>query len=391
MSKTEDTGKERVTKILRTAIQDNASDVHIEVFDNKAQVRVRIDGALHVAEEMTTDDQQELVAAVKSFAGMDVNEQRPQDGRINVQLNDDEVGVRVSTAPTLCGESVVLRILKNDSLSVSLDRLGLWSEHRKLLDSWIERPCGLIIVGGPAGSGKSTMLYSIVDVLNTVQRKTVSIEDPVVYAISGINQIPVNPRKGLTFASAMRTAMRQDPDILVIDEVREQVTAGMLVSAAVTGHLVLTTMHTSDAVQSCTRMLDLGVQPYILGDALIGSLSMRLVRRLCPDCRKAHSPDKATRQSLQLPEGTYFKPVGCANCHDSGYRLRAGIYELYAPTAATKALMLESAGHNAIREQAKADGLLTLWDDAIAKAAQGITSISEAVRVTGGPQAGFPV
>jgi len=373
--------------IVTQAIAQKASDIHIEPFEREVVVRYRIDGVLRTVMNPPKAIQPALISRFKIMANLNIAERRiPQDGRIQINIKRDRYDLRVSVLPCLYGESVVMRILDRKSVMVELDRLGF---HPDLLATWkklISLPNGVLLVTGPTGSGKSTTLYASLNAINNAETKIVTIEDPVEYNIHGINQVQVHPKVGLTFAAGLRSFLRQDPDVMMVGEIRDQETALIAVQSALTGHLVLSTLHTNDSVASITRLVDMGTEPFLLASSVQGIMAQRLVRTVCSQCKRSVKviPAIAAKfkeynipaDSLRLQRGE-----GCDLCAGSGYKGRAGIHELFAMTDEMRRLILERAPSSDLKKMALSQGLRTLYHDGLIKVAQGITTLEEVLRV----------
>ncbi len=373
--------------IVTQAIQMKASDIHIEPFEREIVVRYRIDGVLRVVMNPPKAIQPALISRFKIMANLNIAEKRiPQDGRIQVNLKRDRYDLRVSVLPCIYGESVVMRILDRKSVNVELDRLGF---HPSLLEVWkklIALPNGVLLVTGPTGSGKSTTLYATLNAINDTETKIVTVEDPVEYNISGINQVQVNPKVGLTFAIGLRSFLRQDPDVMMVGEIRDQETALIAVQSALTGHLVLSTLHTNDSVSSVTRLIDMGIEPFLLASSVQGVMAQRLVRTVCPNCKRNVKTIKAVAAKFEeygIPADSLrlTKGEGCETCSGSGYKGRAGVHELFAMTDEMRRLILERGLPQEMKKLALEQGLRTLYHDGLIKVAQGITTLEEVLRV----------
>jgi general secretion pathway protein E len=364
-----------VNLLVLEALDARASDVHLEAFSDGLQVRYRVDGVLQPAPSPPASLATAIISRIKIMADLDIAERRlPQDGRIRLQLQDREVDVRVATAPTLHGESVVLRLLDRERGRRALDTMGMDPDTLARFRAVIAHPFGIVLVTGPTGSGKTTTLYAAVEALRTGREKILTVEDPVEYELPGVPQVPVHEKVGLTFAAALRALLRQDPDILLVGEIRDPETAQVATQAALTGHLVLSTLHTNDAPGAITRLLDLGVPPYLVAGTLEAVLAQRLVRVLCERCRE---PDPQS-------EGRAYRAVGCAQCRGTGYRGRQGVFELLVMDDSLRALLQQRASADQLRAAALAAGMRPLRDDAERLVREGITSREEALRVTPG-------
>jgi general secretion pathway protein E len=379
-----------VNLLIERAVEQGASDIHLEPFEGRLRVRYRVDGALREVEAPPSRLALAVISRVKIMARLNIAERRlPQDGRIRLATRGREIDLRVSTAPSVHGESVVLRILDREGVSLDFVDLGFSDDAAATYLQLLENPHGVLLLTGPTGSGKTTTLYASLLRLNTDERKILTVEDPVEYQLEGIVQVQVKPEIELTFASALRSFLRQDPDVMMVGEIRDLETAQIAVQAALTGHLVLSTLHTNEAAGAVTRLLEMGVPDYLLTSTLNGVAAQRLVRRLCPDCREAYAPDKALIRRLKmdklLPGGapkTLYRASGCEACGGVGYRGRLGIIEVLAMSDEVRRLILTQADARAIEQAARAEGMRTLYEDALAKAAGGATSVEEVLRTT---------
>lgn len=375
-----------VNMFITRAIEGRASDIHVEPFEDELKIRYRIDGVLHDIESTPKRLQAAIVSRIKIMAKLNIAERRlPQDGRIRLRIGDNELDLRVSTIPVLYGESVVMRILRKEGIVIDLDRLGFGQETLRLFNQLIAKPNGIILVTGPTGSGKTTTLYGALDKINSPDKKIITVEDPVEYQLKGVNQIQVKPQIGLNFANTLRHIVRQDPDIIMIGEIRDLETAEIAIQSALTGHLVFSTLHTNDAPSAITRLLDMGVENFLLSSTIRGILAQRLVRVICPSCKE---PDTAiaTREELQLfgidPGLALYRGRGCERCAQTGYYGRSGIFELLVVDDEIRKLILKNADANQIRETAKRLGMKTLLEDGAEKVKAGVTTLSEVLRVT---------
>ncbi len=375
-----------VNLLITRAAEAGASDIHFEPFEERLIVRNRVDGVLHEVESPPKRLQAAIVSRVKLMARMNIAERRlPQDGRIRVRVGERGIDIRVSTVPTVFGESLVLRLLDRSRVLLDLETLGFAGADFGRFERLIARPYGMILVTGPTGSGKTTTLYAVLDRLNSPEKKIVTIEDPVEYQLKGINQIQVHPKIGLTFASGLRSIVRQDPDVILVGEIRDRETAEIAVQSALTGHLVFSTVHTNDAAGAVTRLEDMGVECFLIASAVVGIMAQRLVRRVCPDCAAPAPPDPALLRSLGAATDDlsgYRAGAGCAACGRTGYRGRLGIFELLPITDDIRGLVLSRASAGAIREAAVRAGMRTMRRDGLDKAAQGRTTPAEVIRVT---------
>ena len=373
--------------IITKGIRDKCSDVHLEPGRNSLRVRYRIDGVMHDGLMVPKKVQASLASRIKIMADMDIAEKRaPQDGRISAMVDGKHYDFRVSTLPNIHGEKVVLRILDQSSISIGLNKLGFLPQTLEQFESVISRTYGIILVTGPTGSGKSTTLYSVLSKLNSGEKNILTIEDPVEYELPGVTQTQVNPKAGVTFASGLRTMLRQDPDIIMVGEIRDQETAMIAIEAALTGHLVLATLHTNDAAGAITRLLDMEIESFLIGSAVIGVLAQRLLRLICPKCKETYVPpkDAVKRLGMNIEEGaevTFSRGRGCEHCKGTGYKGRIGIYELMPLTDRIRELILAKASSYAIKAAAIEDGMKTLRDDAMQKILLGSTTVEESLRV----------
>jgi general secretion pathway protein E len=377
-----------VNLIITRAIELRASDIHFEPFEDQFRVRYRIDGVLHDVESPPKRLQAAIVSRVKIMAKLNIAERRlPQDGRIMLRVKGKEIDFRVSSIPTIHGESIVLRILDKSSIVLDIEKLGFPEDTMDGFRDLIQRPHGIILVTGPTGSGKTTTLYCALEKINSPEKKIITVEDPVEYQLRGINQIQVKPAIGLTFANSLRSIVRQDPDVILIGEIRDAETAEIAIHSALTGHLVLTTLHTNDAPSAITRLIDMGTEDYLLSSTVIGILAQRLVRVACPFCQEPYFPSPAVLKEMKLSSadlaGLKISEVkGCEKCSNTGYWGRTGIFEFLRITDDIQKLILGKKDSNLIKEAARKNGLRTLREDGWLKVKQGITTISEVLRVT---------
>ncbi len=375
-----------VNLLIARASESRASDIHIEPFDDELKVRYRIDGVLHTVETAPKKLQAAMVSRIKVMAKLNIAERRlPQDGRIRIKVADKEIDLRVSTLPVIYGESVVMRILDKESIVIDLAQLGFPEDTLAQFEKLIEKPNGIILVTGPTGSGKTTTLYGALDKINSPERKIITVEDPVEYQLKGINQIQVKPQIGLNFANTLRHIVRQDPDVIMIGEIRDLETAEIAVQSALTGHLVFSTLHTNDAPSAITRLLDLGVERFLLSSTIRGILAQRLVRIICPYC-KEKDPSMVDREKLAPPDTgadvALYRGRGCEKCTFTGYRGRAGVFELLVVDEEIRKAILRNADANELRQTAIRQGMKTILEDGTAKVGQGVTTLSEIYRVT---------
>jgi len=382
-----------VNDILFRALQLRASDIHVHPYEEKIQIRYRIDGILYDALSLNRNVLPLIISRIKVMAGMDIAERRlPQDGRCSVRLGQREVDLRISTVPTSYGERSVLRILDKSTGLFELDELGLWGEDLSKLDSLLSRSHGVIFVTGPTGSGKSTSLYSCLNRINSAEKNVITIEDPIEYQLKGISQIQVAAKKGMTFATSLRHVLRQDPDVIMVGEVRDIETARMAIQSSLTGHLVFSTLHTNDSAGAVSRLLDLGVEPYLVSSSLIAIIAQRLVRKVCPNCKKAMEPSARDLRALGLGNGKisdsikkggeFFVGAGCDKCFQTGYRGRTGIYELLLINEEIQDMIYKRDTAGTIKKIALQMGMQTLRMDGARKVLAGVTTVSEVLRVT---------
>lgn len=375
-----------VTEMIEKAARQRASDIHIEPMEKVVRIRYRIDGVLYEKAKYDVKVMAALSARVKIIGGMDISEKRkPQDGRITQVVDRMEYDIRVSVLPTVYGEKIVMRLAVKTALNREKSQLGLKPNEMKQFDHILKNPHGILLVTGPTGSGKSTTLYTALSELNTEAVNIITVEDPVEANIDGINQIQVNPKANLTFASALRSILRQDPDIIMIGEIRDGETAGIAVQASITGHLVVSTLHTNSSASTITRLEDMGVEPYLIADSIVGVIAQRLVRRLCPECKK---PRMANAEELEIlgadPEEKVqiYEPCGCSKCDHMGYKGRIGVYEIMEMTPALKRIISKEGTVEEIKDQAMKEGMHTLRMSAAEYVRQGITSVAEMVKVS---------
>jgi type IV pilus assembly protein PilB len=375
-----------VKTMIEQAVRQRASDIHIEPMEKQVRVRYRIDGALYEKAAYNISLLPALVARVKIIGGMDISEKRkPQDGRITQVVDRREFDIRVSILPTVYGEKIVMRLTSKNALSREKSQLGLKPHDLQKFDHILKNPHGILLVTGPTGSGKSTTLYTALSELNKEDVNIITVEDPVEANIDGINQVQVNNKADLTFASALRSILRQDPDIIMIGEIRDQETASIAVQASITGHLVVSTLHTNSAASTITRLVDMGIEPYLIADSTVGVIAQRLVRRLCPDCKRAKKADAEDLEMLmRKPEEdlTIYEPCGCAKCDGTGFRGRIGVYEIMEVTPQLKHIISKGGEVEAIKAQALKDGMHTLRMSATELVLDGTTSVQEMMRVS---------
>jgi len=382
-----------VNQIIWEAHQNRATDIHIEPMEIDLRIRYRIDGVLHQTPVPATLKrfQSSIISRIKVMANMDIAEKRlPQDGRISLRIQGEEIDVRVSTMPTVYGESVSLRLLLRGSGMIGMDQLGLAPDDEKVLKRMIVRPHGILLCTGPTGSGKSTSLYAWLHTINSVDKRIMSAEDPIEYEMAGVNQVQMKPEIGLTFAHALRTFLRQDPDVIMVGEIRDRDTAEIAIRAALTGHLVFSTLHTNDSAGSINRLLDMGIEPFLVASSVEGIVAQRLIRRLCPTCRKAVNIDDTQKEFLhsegfpiqELATKTIYEPGGCDECRGSGFKGRTGIYEILIVDDHIRPFIINRAAASEIKREALKHGLHTLRDDGWRKVLEGVTTVEEILRVS---------
>ncbi len=378
-----------VSLVITNALEARASDIHVEPFENRLIVRYRIDGVLHEIESPPKRLAAAVISRIKIMANLDIAERRlPQDGRIRLRIQGKEIDLRVSTVPTMHGESVVMRILDKGGVTLNFDKLGFEADILGAFQTALAQPNGILLVTGPTGSGKTTTLYTALDQLNQPDVKILTVEDPVEYQMPGINQIQVKPQIDLTFANALRSIVRQDPDVIMIGEIRDLETAEIAVQAALTGHLVLSTLHTNDAPASVSRLLDMGVEDYLLTSTLVGVLAQRLVRTLCNECKAPHRLAPEMMREIGMNRVTnddapiIYKPVGCSHCGNTGFTGRICIVEMMPMTEPLRRLIMKKANAGEIRAAALAEGMQPMYDNGLRKVLAGITTIEEVLRAT---------
>jgi general secretion pathway protein E len=378
-----------VSLIISHALQARASDIHIEPFENRLIVRYRVDGVMHEVESPPRRFSAAVISRIKIMASLDIAERRlPQDGRIKLRIQGKEIDLRVSTVPIMHGESVVMRILDKSSTALDFATLGFDPEVLKRFEQVLMQPHGIVLVTGPTGSGKTTTLYTALDKLNNPDIKILTVEDPVEYQMDGINQIQVKPQIGLTFANALRSIVRQDPDVIMIGEIRDLETAQIAVQSALTGHMVLSTLHTNDAASTINRLLDMGMDDYLLTSTVNGILAQRLVRTLCTHCRQAYPALPEVVEDMQLKRYTQadpvvlWRPIGCKDCGDTGYSGRVSIVELLVMSDSIRSMVMRHVTSGEVRQKAIVDGMQTMYENGLSKAVAGITTIEEVLRVT---------
>ena len=377
-----------VKTMIEQAVRQRASDIHIEPMEKQVRVRYRIDGALYERGTYNIKLLSAMVARIKIIGGMDISEKRkPQDGRITQVVDRQEFDIRVSILPTVYGEKTVMRLTSKNALTKDKAQLGLKPDAMAKFDHILQNPHGILLVTGPTGSGKSTTLYTALSELNKEDVNIITVEDPVEANIDGINQVHVNPKANLTFASALRSILRQDPDIIMIGEIRDGETAGIAVQASITGHLVVSTLHTNSAASTITRLSDMGIEPYLISDSVVGVIAQRLVRRLCPMCKMGYCPDDEECDLLNIPRGTQkmiykHNPQGCPQCQGMGYKGRIGVYEIMEMSPNLKHIISKGGDAEEIKAEALKEGMLTLRMSATELVLDGTTSVGEMVKVS---------
>jgi len=377
-----------VNLLITQAVNERASDIHVEPHERDVRIRYRIDGVLHEVMRSPKSIQSGVISRLKIMADINIAERRiPQDGRVGLVVGGKAIDLRVATLPTVYGEKVVIRILDKSSVLLNLQDLGFSEHNFKRYESSYKKPYGMILVTGPTGSGKSTTLYATLNIINTPERNIITVEDPVEYRLAGVNQIQVNPRAGLTFASALRSILRSDPDVVLIGEIRDRETAQIAVEAALTGHLVLSTLHTNDAPSAISRLLEMGIEPFLVSSATDGVLAQRLLRLLCDRCKELYAPTEEALLEAGIPlhpDGTapkLYRPVGCSHCAKTGYRGRMAAHEVMLKTEEIERLTAERRSAEEIGRVAREQGMKVLRDDGIEKVLAGLTSIEEIMRV----------
>ena len=376
-----------VNLMFSQAVRDNASDIHIEPYQNSLKIRQRLDGILHDMLSPPKHVQSALISRVKIMAKLNIAEKRlPQDGRIELKIANKEIDIRVSTLPTAFGERVVLRLLRKSTVMISLRDLGMPQDRFTPFEREIKAPNGIVLVTGPTGSGKTTTLYAALSSINNSDINIITIEDPIEYRISGIGQVQVNPKIDLTFASGLRSIVRQDPDVILVGEIRDSETAEIAIQSALTGHLVFSTLHTNDSAGAITRLRDMGIEQFLIASSVNAILAQRLVRIICPHCKEEYTPEPEMLQRIGLSKEEChgqkaYRGKGCAKCFHTGYKGRCGIFELLLMTQDMKALVLKTSDANQIKKQAIENGMISLQKDGAMKVQQGITTIEEVYRV----------
>ncbi len=377
-----------VNLMLSQAVKDRASDIHVEPFQGRLRIRYRVDGILYDMLTPPRHIQSALISRIKIMAGMNIAEKRlPQDGRMEIRLGDKNIDIRVSTIPTAFGERVVLRLLDKSSVLLSVSELGMGRKMLSEFEKIIHSAYGIILVTGPTGSGKTTTLYGALSSINKTDINIITIEDPIEYQIEGISQIQVNPKIELTFARGLRSIVRQDPDVILVGEIRDFETAEIAIQSALTGHLVFSTLHTNDSASAVTRLIDMGIEPFLICSSVLAILGQRLVRVICSECKEPYLPDEETLRALGLSrellgERSLFRGRGCHACLSTGYRGRTGIFELMVISERVRSLILSTSDASAISKAAVEEGMTTLYQDGVRKVIEGITTVEEVMRVT---------
>jgi len=374
-----------VNYLLRQAVQVSCSDIHIEPQEKDVRVRFRIDGELYEVFTLPRLSLPAMVSRIKIIGGMDISEKRiPQDGRFRMMIEGCDIDFRISTLPTSNGEKVVVRVLDQSQALTGIDRLGLNNRNRKLLMDLVHRPYGMILVTGSTGSGKTTTLYAMLKTIDAGAKNVITLEDPIEYSLEGVNQVQINTRAGITFLGGLGSILRQDPDIIMLGEIRDQATAQLAVQAALTGHLVLSTLHTNSAAGTVTRLAEMGIEQFLLAASLVGVISQRLVRQLCVHCRRQYNLDQETAVGMGMLEETgeqFYQAVGCNMCRQLGYQGRIALQEIMLIGSKVRTTINQGAKTDDIQTAALAEGMITIRQDGIAKARQGLTSLEEVMRV----------
>lgn len=375
-----------VNSIITQAIKTKASDIHIEAQEHYSRVRFRVDGELHEIQKFPITAHSSISTRIKIMSNLNIAEKRiPQDGRIQTQVDGKPVDLRVSILPTVFGEKIVIRILNRASVLVTIDKLGFFQDEMELIHEMISRPYGIILTTGPTGSGKSTTLYAVLNAINQPNRNIVTVEDPVEYMLEGINQVSVNIKAGLDFASALRSILRQDPDIVMIGEMRDAETAGIAVKAAITGHLVLSTLHTNDAPSSITRLIDMGVEPYMVTTAVVGVIAQRLVKVICPHCKEAYNASEKEKYLMGMKNETQdviiYKGTGCPRCGGTGYKGRTGIREIFVLEQEHREMIEKGCTNDELKAMGVKTGMRTLKKACVRQILNGVTTVEELMRV----------
>jgi general secretion pathway protein E/type IV pilus assembly protein PilB len=377
-----------VHMVISEALKRRASDIHLEPLEKRFRVRYRIDGVLHEVENPPKRLQPSIISRIKLMSDVSIAEKRvPLDGRINIKVGPKVIDLRVSTLPTAFGESIVMRILDKEGLNLGLPELGFFSDDQAAFERIIAMPDGVFLVTGPTGSGKSTTLYSALNCINHPDRKIITVEDPVEYEMPGVNQVQVRRDVGMTFAAALRSMLRQAPNIIMVGEIRDKETAEIAINAALTGHMVFSTLHTNDAPSAISRLVDIGIKPFLVAAALRAVLAQRLVRRICPNCKQSHSPDEKLLSSLgiradQALDANFMKGAGCPKCNSTGFRGRVGVFEMFTMNEELQQMVYEDASLVALRGKSREMGMRTMREDGVRKIIAGVTTAEEVLHAT---------
>jgi type IV pilus assembly protein PilB len=377
-----------VHMVISEALRRRASDIHMEPLEKRFRVRYRIDGVLHEVENPPKRLQPSIISRIKLMADVSIAEKRvPQDGRINIKVGPKVIDLRVSTLPTAFGESIVMRILDKEGLNLGLPQLGFFSDDQATFERIIAMPDGIFLVTGPTGSGKSTTLYSALNCINHPDRKIITVEDPVEYEMPGVNQVQVRRDVGMTFSAALRSMLRQAPNIIMVGEIRDKETAEIAVNASLTGHMVFSTLHTNDAPSAVSRLIDIGIKPFLVSASLRAVLAQRLVRRICPDCKESHHPDEKLLNSLgiradQALDANFMKGLGCLKCNGTGFRGRIGVFEMFTLNEELEQMIYENASLVALRHKSREIGMRTMREDGVRKVIAGMTTAEEVLHAT---------
>lgn len=378
-----------INLLIKQAVNIGGSDIHVEPSDKMLRVRMRVDGLLQEVLSLKKIYQSTITASIKIMSQMDIAEKRvPQDGRFRIRIGERAIDLRVSSFPASYGEKIVLRILDKSSMRIELEHIGFDPSVLTRLKTIIVKPYGIFLVTGPTGSGKTTTLYAILTRINDIQKNIITLEDPIEYDLENINQAQINTKAGLTFANGLRSILRQDPDIIMVGEIRDMETAEIATQSALTGHLVLSTLHTNDAPSAANRLIDMGVEPFLVASSIEGVLSQRLVRRICPKCKEPYTPSKdiAVKFNLADNESVFYRAKGCRQCGRTGYKGRTGIYELMMMTDELRSIIAAKRSTSELKKAAIETGMKTLQQDGIRKALEGITTLEEVMRVAGGEE-----
>ena len=372
-----------VNLIIMQAVKERASDIHVEPEEGALKIRFRIDGVLYEMFSPPKHLELAILSRIKVLSKIDIAEKRkPQDGRFNIKVENRDIDLRVSTFPTIYGENIVIRILDKGTVLLDLDTLGFSKNTKKDFESLIKHPHGIILVTGPTGSGKTTTLYSALSTIDSKEKNIITVEDPVEYHLGRVRQSQINPKAGLTFASGLKSILRQDPDIIMVGEIRDKETVEISIQAALTGHLVFSTLHTNDAVSALTRLLDMGVESFLISSSVMGILAQRLVRKVCEKCKESYKPSDEILKGIGKDIKKLFRGKGCNNCKDTGYKGRVGIFELLIINEEIRKMIIARASNDVIKRKAVEMGMKTLSDDGLEKVSKGITTIDEIIKIT---------